>query len=174
MTLEERFWAKVHPEPNTGCWLWDGNIRENGYGRAWDSERQLPILAHRLAWILARGPIPDGLLVGHRCHLRQCVNPAHLFVGTRRESMDDTFLKGNDRRSHGSAHPDAILDDAKVTEARRLWSEGVRIAQLARDFGVKVETMASVVHGRTWKHIPMTERRKGKEIPEETSAPSPG
>ena len=162
LTPAERFWAKVHPEPNTGCWLWAGNVSENGYGRVWDNALGGLEKAHRVAWVLTHGPVPDGLRVGRRCLLRACVNPAHLYLGTPLDVMDTTLLKGRDRRAHGAAHGSAVMLTAQVVEARRRWAEGERISHLAREYGVRPESMAGLVHGRTWKHLPVTDRQKSK------------
>lgn len=69
-------WERATPEPNSGCWLWDGHINQNGYGVAWFGGRNL--IASRVAFVLANGPIDDILQVDHLCRVRCCVNPMHL------------------------------------------------------------------------------------------------
>ena len=107
MTLQERFDAKVSPEPTSGCHLWTGGIFGSGYGAVWDGGRHLG--AHRLAWELARGPVPAGLCVLHRCDNPPCVNPSHLFLGTKGDNNRDKISKGRDhhkRKTHCPAgHP---------------------------------------------------------------------
>ncbi len=87
-TLAERFWAKVLK--TDGCWLWQGYINPiTGYGQA--NKNQYPILAHRLAYELTYGKIPEGKFVLHKppCNNRLCVRPEHLYLGTHRDNMDD-------------------------------------------------------------------------------------
>lgn len=84
----DRFWAKVDRAHQRGwCWLWQGYTKPSGHGLTTWMGR--PIHAHRLAWILKRGEISDGLCINHKCHNPTCCNPAHLYVGTREQNMAD-------------------------------------------------------------------------------------
>lgn len=97
-TLEERertFWSRVQKDPD-GCWIWQGAHYPHGYGHFWHGGRD--VYTHRFAWEITHGEIPDGAHVCHHCDVRDCVNPAHLFLGSRSDNMKDTFDKG--RLSH--------------------------------------------------------------------------
>jgi hypothetical protein len=93
--LAPRFWAKVRK--GDGCWEWQGATR-HGYGTVWVAEAGGMRLAHRIAWELTNGPIPDGLLACHHCDNRVCVRPDHLFLGTYADNAQDMSRKG---RAHG-------------------------------------------------------------------------
>lgn len=85
--LIDRFWAKVEPEPNSGCWLWTG-ATTSGYGvigRGTRADRL--ILGHRFSYATFRGEVPEGLELDHLCRVRRCVNPWHLETVTRRVNM---------------------------------------------------------------------------------------
>lgn len=86
--LLDRFEDKYMPEPNSGCWLWLASLRANGYGQVGRGGRGSGMeLAHRAAYNLYVGPIPDGLVLDHLCRVRACVNPAHLEPVTNTENL---------------------------------------------------------------------------------------
>ncbi|MDX3315184.1 HNH endonuclease signature motif containing protein [Streptomyces sp. ME08-AFT2] len=79
-----RFWVKVAAPDSNGCWLWTGKVNRYGYGDF--GLRKRLVKAHRFAYTVTRGPIPDGLVLDHLCRVRHCVNPAHLEAVTQREN----------------------------------------------------------------------------------------
>ena len=83
---EEGFWRKV--QRDDGCWMWTAGRDGDGYG-SYRNKR-----AHRVAWQLTRGPIPDGLVVCHSCDNPACVRPDHLFLGTQQDNIQDMLRKG--------------------------------------------------------------------------------
>lgn len=85
MTMQERFDAKMMPEPNSGCWLWLAAASSLGYGYFFDGKLKL---AHRVSYEMHVGPIPDGLDLDHLCRNPSCVNPDHLEPVTRKENIN--------------------------------------------------------------------------------------
>lgn len=144
------------------CWVWVGLRDRKGYGRLSRGARGAGMVAaHRAAYELALGPIPAGLFVCHRCDVRACVNPAHLFLGTAADNNRDMVAKGRHGAwtkpgSHpaGEAHPLSKLNEETVREIRALWaSGGVKQRDLAARFGVDQQVIWSVIHRRTWAQV---------------------
>lgn len=82
----DRFWAKVEMEPTSGCFIWMGKRKPNGYGVFWLDEERV-VYAHRFAYELAKGPIPVGLQIDHLCRVRACVNASHLEAVSQQENL---------------------------------------------------------------------------------------
>lgn len=85
-----RFFAKV--DKTDGCWLWTAGKFPNGYGKFRHEGKFKK--AHRVSFEHHVGPIPLGMLICHRCDVRRCVNPDHLFVGTQKQNIQDAMAKG--------------------------------------------------------------------------------
>ena len=150
MTVPERI---DHYTDTTGeCWLWTGATNLQGYGKLNVNGKLQQ--AHRIAWELENGPVPDGLLVLHRCDNPACVRPAHLFLGTHGDNYKDMDRKGRNPHAgsdrpprnyaRGERHPYAKLTDEQVKEI--IMAEGTQ-REIAARFGVTQGTISTIRSG---------------------------
>lgn len=144
-----RFWSKVAVSKNqSDCWEWQGTLNDGGYGRF--SVGRLWLAAHRVAYELVNGPIPDGHQIRHRCHNRKCCNPDHLLTGSAQDNSNDALEAGKIAR--GSASPASKLTEEDVIYIRRN-PDGLQGNELAEKFGVAASTISYVRRGRGWDHV---------------------
>ena len=125
-------------DPNA-CWNWLGAGKGNGYGHTSRGP------AHRRAYELMVGDIPIGMDVCHQCDNRACVNPDHLFIGTRAENMADMKAKGR-----GAGGCRKHLKESHVQEIRRRLAAGVGQAEIARAMNVNRETVRKINQGKAY------------------------
>lgn len=153
ISADSRFWPKVDIRGADDCWLWTANIGSHGYGRIGIDGVGGTETAHRFSYELANGPVPPGLCVCHRCDVRACVNPAHLFLGTKADNSADMAEKG--RQTSGETNPQAKLTDQDVTEIRtRYAAGGVLQRELAAHYEVAQAAISGIVNRRSWVHLP--------------------
>ncbi len=151
--LEVRFWRCVGPPTETGCTLWTGTRNKAGYGNIGKGDRN--VLAHRVAYEIAHGPIPARILVLHNCpggDNPACVNPAHLWLGTHADNAVDAFAKGQSPR--GEERTQSKLTEAAVLAIRaRYAAGGITAAQLAHEYGVCRALVQAVLLRQRWSHV---------------------
>jgi len=146
----DRFWEKVNKDTPNGCWEWTGAIMPFGHGQMGSGKGRKLILAHRFAWELENGPIPEGMEICHHCDNPRCVRVSHLFLGTHQENMADMHQK--ERRSRGRT---AVLTESQVIEIRQKYVPHIITFKiLGIEYGVATETIANIIWRRNWAHIP--------------------
>lgn len=170
----ERFMQHIALDDVRGCWLWNGFLA-NGYGRFqfrhaknWYSQ----VSAHRASWVLHNGDIPVGMFVCHKCDVRHCVNPAHLFIGSAKDNTRDMIEKGRRvapstaNRQRGDAHtsrthPENLVRGtehhaAKITENEVLIIRASKMkgVELARIYGLSNVTVSRIRRRMIWRHVP--------------------
>ena len=137
------------------CLEWTRGMARHGYGKVFDysDHRRKWRRVHRVAYALAIGPIPVGLLVCHRCDNPACFRPIHLFLGTPLENSKDMVSKGRQAYPKGEGHVISKLTDSQVLEIRRLHAEGHGFSELGRKFSVSHVTIIYIAKRKIWKHL---------------------
>lgn len=125
------------------CWSWLGAGKGNGYGNVTFNGKNKP--AHRHAYELFIGSIPDGMDVCHSCDNRWCVNPDHLWIGTREDNMRDCLNKG---RADGGNRK--RLPERAIQEIRRQINIGTPSSRIARIFDVNQGTIHAIKYGKSY------------------------
>lgn len=152
-TLYQRFEDKIVRIPIAGCWIWTGCVNEFGYGKMGVDGKTKK--AHRVSYELHVGPIPDGMIVMHRCDTPGCVCPHHLSVGTFKANSDDRDSKGRQAlyMLPGERHWNAKLTTDKVALIKSMLSSGRTGVEIASAFGVSNRTVSKIKSGKRWAHI---------------------
>lgn len=144
-SLAERFDGQHVIVAESGCWIWTGHMSATGYGQI--KESYATKAAHRVSWELKNGPIADGLFVCHRCDVRCCVNPDHLFLGTCKDNVQDMHKKGRGADRAGIKHPRATVTDETISEIKRLSADGVMGKDIAARFDLSRGYVSQLING---------------------------
>jgi hypothetical protein len=151
----KRFWSKIQRGDVDGCWIWIAGLDKYGYGHFWLNGRKTQ--AHRVSWIFQNGDIPGGMCVCHKCDNRRCVNPRHLFLGTRADNNKDCNNKG--RRKNTGQRPGEQNTQSKLTELdikaiRQLYQDrNFSQREIADRYGVSQFTISQIVRRKKWKCV---------------------
>lgn len=150
----ENFWRRIDQSAGSdACWNWTGGKNFDGYGQlTW---KGAGTRAHRLAWILTYGDIPDGMEVCHNCPAGDnpaCCNPKHLWLGAHIDNVRDMVAKGRMYDRSGENNPRAKLTWEQVNAIRELYASGKATKYaLARQFGVSQFVIYSIILRNNWK-----------------------
>lgn len=149
LPIRARLELSSMPVTECGCWIWMKRaMPNNGYGtikidgRLW--------LAHRASWAAFRGPIPDDASVLHRCDMRPCINPDHLFLGNHKTNSDDMFAKGRASKRDGNHNGRAVLTPEDIAFIRST-QPGTR--GLAERFKVTRSAICRARKGSSWSKL---------------------
>lgn len=158
LTKEEkellRFWEKV--EKTETCWNWKAHKLKKGYGHFHSKGKE--ILAHRYSYELHKGKIPENLFVLHSCDNPSCVNPEHLWLGTKKDNRTDCESKGRAKyfgskeAKKGIENVNAKLDEKNVLKIRELKNK-ISHSKIATKFSINRLTVQQILYRRTWKNI---------------------
>lgn len=146
------FLSRSIPEPNSGCWIWDGPVNASGYGAL--SFRGRSSRAHRAHYECANSiELPRTIDVCHTCDIRLCVNLDHLFVGSRTDNMRDCAAKGRVviPRLRGEELTQSKLMDSDVIAIRAAVGKSQRA--IAAEYGLSKSTIGHILRRKTWRHL---------------------
>jgi hypothetical protein len=150
--VNDRFWSKVDMRSPDECWEWTASRAPTGYGMysAWPKL----LYAHRVSYEETHGPLPDGHEVCHACDNRACVNPHHLFSGTRRDNVRDMIRKGRGRwnPATGMDSPHTKYPTVTVEAIRQRYANGESGVRLAREYGMSQRHVYRIIHRGTRNH----------------------
>ena len=150
-------------ESDKGCWVWQGGVTTGGYGSAHVGRKTYR--AHRISWVVFRGDIPIGLWVLHTCDNPPCINPEHLYLGTRadndQDAKDRNRLATGDR--HGMRlHPESVPRGerqgssrltADIVRQMRILAGSMTQCALAQQFGITQVHVGRIINRQEWAHV---------------------
>lgn len=149
--VDERFWDKVERGGTDECWPFTGSLDRKGYGGFWVSRERGIVPAHVFAVELTTGErCPSGMEGCHRCDNPPCVNPSHVYYGTRKQNVDDMYRRGRARIGERAAN--AKLTTDQVVDIRTRFAAGENGATLRAEYGLSSGHLSHIVNGKTWKH----------------------
>lgn len=159
MPADERFAIYAVPVTESGCWLWDGPSYASGYGRIKVGGKTVRATHYALA--MAGRPVPNGLQACHKCDTPECVNPAHLFIGTQLDNEADKIAKSRQSRggrhsksfrtrAKGEANGNSVLSGEKVVAIR---ADGRPQRVIAKDHGISQSTVSLIKKNAIWSHL---------------------
>jgi hypothetical protein len=154
---EEAFWSKVEIQDNKkDCWPWTGAKKPKGYGNLRIDKRYL--IAHRVAFEIVNGPIPEGYLVCHICDNPPCCNPGHLMLGTAKSNAADMLIKNRQKTalyaSRGERNGNSKLKPVDILRIRYLFAVcGLKYRIIAERFKVSTTTIGHIIRKQTWSHV---------------------
>lgn len=149
--VEPRFYSRITKGEGDKCWIWNRAIDGREYGVL--VVKGNPRKAHRISWELNNGPVPEGMVVCHRCDNKRCVRPDHLFLGTQRDNILDCLNKGRRVMPSGENNCASKLTGNQVREIIQKIEHGEGACKLAREYGVTIGAIYPIKKGRTWKNI---------------------
>ena len=159
MTDRERIYKMTEIDVTSMCWNWIGTLKGktklNGYGSVTVGSRvdntRKTISAHRFSYLTFKGEIPNGMFVCHKCDNPRCVNPSHLFLGTRQDNVDDRERKGRNIVPSGESHGYSKLTELQVLLIRQMRVDGIKRRDITKTTGISKSLIKSVLLYKTWK-----------------------
>lgn len=151
-TATKRFWAKVGPKLSNGCMEWTAYSLNKGYGMFRRGKlADGRVLAHRFSYEIHNGPIPEGMIVRHKCDNPKCVNPEHLLLGTQKDNVADMVARK--RHAWKGGLPWEKLSDDDISDIRVMRGYGMGVTALAREYGVSHALISMHLSGKLLRYL---------------------
>lgn len=147
--IPERIERYSMPIPESGCIVWTSTVGSNGY--PFLEHRGKIIYLHKYVYKMINGPIPKGLWILHKCDVKSCINPNHLYAGTPTQNAQDRERRGRGNPPKGSEHVFSKLNDDIVRDVRNSSESNYA---LGIKYGVARATIRNARNRKTWKHVP--------------------
>lgn len=148
--LIDRFNAKYQKD-ESGCWIWIASCAGMGYGQIKLPGERRQIYAHRLSYLIHKGPLPEGKQICHTCDNPKCVNPDHLFVGTSQDNHDDMTKKK--RHTYGQLSGTAKITEEQARQVLGMIGLGMTQVAIGKFFGLHPVSIGRIKLGKRWKHL---------------------
>ncbi len=146
-----RFVRLINIGDREECWEWVGTRPSGAYGHF--SIKAKAVKAHRWVYELCCGPIPEGMVIRHKCDNPSCVNPLHLTVGTHQDNINDRQERRRWADRQGEKHPLRKVSEADVHQIRRAANLGEPQKSIAQRFGIGSGQVGKIVRRENWSHI---------------------
>lgn len=137
------------------CWNFQKTSKSTGYGGLMQNYKQTD--SHRISWEVFFGEIPENMCVLHKCDVRSCVNPHHLFLGTRGDNNKDRAMKN--RSCHGVQHPLSKLND---TDVENILKSNLSSKKAAKFWNVSPTLIKNIRNRRTWRHVEISKENENE------------
>jgi len=148
---------------SNGCWNCTSHKpNSNGYPTKRYKKRLISL--HRYIYLTQVGTIPEGIVVRHKCDNPRCINPGHLELGTPADNNNDMVIRGRRKPTFGSDNPRARLNEKDVLDIIKLFKDGMRYAEIAKQYSVKASCIKSIIYGNSWRKF---QEKHGVLIPKQ-------
>lgn len=158
MILQDELIKNTVVDPTTLCWEWCGVRFKSGYGRFKKD------YSHRVSYRCFIGGIQKGFCVCHKCDNPPCINPEHLFMGTRKDNSQDCLLKGRFTSLKGEKSSSARLKKRDILNILKETKEGKTQSELSKKYKVHYSLISLILNGKRWNVVTGLPNRRKRNL----------
>lgn len=150
----KRFLDKIAFGKVNECWEWKASLTTSGYGKIAISKngKDTHDGAHRFLYALLNGELKNNVWVLHKCDNRKCVNPNHLFGGTRNDNIQDMISKGRRSSTAGSKNGRSKITESDLPHIREMLKNGNKLVDISAEFKISISRVSAIKNNKNWKH----------------------